>query len=246
MTEWWKEMFEGAWQGVQLSPWWEEGTAADVDRVESALELARGSRVLDVPCGAGRVALELAARGHRVTGVDATAAFLSEAERRAIDRKLSIRWEQRDMRDLPWKSQFDAAINFGGSFGYFSDEENERFLAAVAAALRPGGRFLIDTPSLETIYPSFSERDWFAADDVLVFSETSFDIETCRVKTTWTFVAENGLRETSVSSIRLYSYAELASSLRSVGFSSLVGFDSELKPFKIGSPRLILVSTKAA
>src|SRR2546428_4949162 len=98
MTDWWGEMFEGAWQGVQLSTWWEEGTVEDVDRIESALELAPGSRVLDVPCGAGRVALELAARGHQVTGVDVTAAFLSEAERRAVERELSIRWEQRDMR----------------------------------------------------------------------------------------------------------------------------------------------------
>ncbi|MFC6094880.1 class I SAM-dependent methyltransferase [Saccharothrix lopnurensis] len=50
-----------------------EVTVEEIDFVEERLGLAPGSLVLDVPCGSGRHSLELARRGHRVTGVDLSA-----------------------------------------------------------------------------------------------------------------------------------------------------------------------------
>ena len=244
MSEWWQGMFGGAWQGVQLSSWWDGEAAEGAARIETALMLEPGSRVLDVPCGAGPIAIELAERGHEVTGVDLTPTFLDEAQRRAAERGSAVTWELRDMRDLPWEGEFDAVVNYGGSFGYFSDEETGRFVGAVARALRVGGRFLIDTPSLEAILPNFRQRNWFEAGDVLVAMETSFELATSRVQTMWTFVREGFPRETSLSSIRVFSFAELTGMLRRAGFGSFVGFDSELRPFEIGSDRLVLVATK--
>jgi 2-polyprenyl-3-methyl-5-hydroxy-6-metoxy-1,4-benzoquinol methylase len=46
----------------------------------------RRARVLDVPCGDGRISVELAARGHDFTGVDLNEAFLSRAARKAEER----------------------------------------------------------------------------------------------------------------------------------------------------------------
>lgn len=242
---WWRDFFSGLWQDVQLGMWSEEETSEQVDRIEKVLELQAGSRVLDVPCGEGRISLELAARGHRVTGVDFTERFLEEARRKAGERGLSLDWEQLDMRELPWEAEFDAAINFWGSFGYFEPEGNARFASVVNRALRPGGRLLVETHVVETVLPDFQERDWFQAGEVLVLQENRYDSASGRIENDWTFVRE-GTTERRTSSIRFYTYRELAELLEEAGFEDPRGFDSTtLEPFALGANRLTMVATKA-
>jgi SAM-dependent methyltransferase len=117
-------LFRGLWQEAQLGWWSEDETRAAVDKVERALGLSSPAKILDVPCGDGRISIELATRGHDVTGVDLNEAFLAEAARKAGDRGLSARWEQGDMRELPYESEFEVALNFWGSFGYFDEGGN--------------------------------------------------------------------------------------------------------------------------
>ena len=56
-----------------------ERTSDEVAFLERSLNLTPGCRILDVPCGNGRLALPLAERGYRVTGVDITKALVQEA-----------------------------------------------------------------------------------------------------------------------------------------------------------------------
>jgi cyclopropane fatty-acyl-phospholipid synthase-like methyltransferase len=72
-------------------PLLEEVSDADTDLVWRLLDLQTGAEVLDLACGHGRIAGRLAARGARVTGLDASPAFLEQARadaaaRRARDR----------------------------------------------------------------------------------------------------------------------------------------------------------------
>src|SRR5207247_3017065 len=102
-------------------------TEQEADFLQQQLQLVQGARVLDVPCGPGRHACALAARGYQVTGVDLSATCLSEARALAAKKGLSVAWEHRDMTDLPWKQTFDAAFAMGNSFGYVGDEHDARF-----------------------------------------------------------------------------------------------------------------------
>ena len=56
---------------------------ADVDAILGLVSLPAGATALDLGCGVGRHALELARRGYQVTGIDRTAAYLAEAQKRA-------------------------------------------------------------------------------------------------------------------------------------------------------------------
>lgn len=247
MAEWWEEMFASeAWQEVQRNWSAVEDTVDQTERVIEALGLDEGARVLDVPAGDGRIALELGAAGHEVVGVDLIEAFVKagrrDAERRRIE---NVTLEVGDMRELEYEAEFDAAICIWGSFGYFDEAGNLAQAAAVARALKPGGRYLIDTPSLETLYPRFRERTWFQIGDTIVLQEASFVMGAGRVETEWIFVRKGVAEESHRTSMRVYSVHELTNLLREAGFESFELRDDELFDFEVGSQRLWMIASKA-
>lgn len=243
-TEWWMGFFSGLWLDAQRQAQTEEQTRADAGGIEKLLRLAPRAKVLDVPCGQGRIALELAARGYQVTGVDITQPFLDDARRKATERQLEIILAHRDMRDLPWREEFDGAFCAWGSFGYFDEEGNAAFAQAVCRALKPGARFFVDIPIAETIFPRFQDHAWMRFGDTLLLQEAHFDHVHSRMEVEWTLVRE-GKMEKSSSSLRIYTYRELRRLLEEAGFANCEGYGSlSLEPFKLGSPRLYLVATK--
>src|SRR5262249_38980136 len=131
-----------------------EATEREAEFLWRHLRLAAGNRVLDVPCGAGRLAIPLALRGALMTGIDSSREFLAAAREAAASAGADAAWIQADMRAIPRGASFDAAFCFGNSFGYLDEAGNREFLSAVAAALPRGGRFALDygqTP--ESIFP---------------------------------------------------------------------------------------------
>jgi SAM-dependent methyltransferase len=245
-ADWWASFFAGPWLDAQRSAWSGDQTRTDADAVEQLLRLEPGSDVLDVPCGEGRVSIELAARGHRVHGIDLTGALIEAARANARARGIAATFEQRDMRTLDAESAYDAALCWWGSFGYFPDGENEAFAAAVARALRPGGRFVIDTHVAESILPRLTPRGWWEAGDVTVLEDRRYDHQLGRIETDWTLLRPGEPPLTRPSSIRLYTYRELVALLRAAGFESVEGFDrSTMTPFAMGALRTAMVATRA-
>src|SRR5882762_7459486 len=78
-TNWYEDFFHG----IALDLWRKairpEQTKAEADFLVNVLQCEAGSHLLDVPCGNGRLSLELARRGYRVTGVDIAEEFIEEA-----------------------------------------------------------------------------------------------------------------------------------------------------------------------
>ncbi len=242
--DWWKDFFSGITVDLWLAVVSAEQSRAEADFIEKALQVPAGAKLLDAPCGGGRLALELASRGYQLTGVDIAPDFLREARSQAAERQLRIAWEQRDMRDLPWPATFDGAFCFGNSFGYFEDDGNESFLKAVACALKPGARFVLDTASVEMILPNFQEHQWSRAGSIIMLEENRYDHVQGRIDTEYTFIAE-GKMEKRWGFQRLYSYSELCRLLEKAGFAKSEGYGSlSQEPFKLGSQRLLLVTGK--
>ena len=123
------------------------------------------------------------------------------------------------MRDLPWPGRFDAAFCTGNSFGYLDDEGNVAFLRAVAAALKPGGRFVLETPMvLESLLPALKDRPWFKAGDVYLLIANEYDAVRGRLDIEYTFVSPGGI-EVRRGTHRAYAYRELVALMERAGFS---------------------------
>ena len=118
-----------------------------------------------------------------------------------------------DMRALPFERDFDGAYSYFTSFGYFSDEENERVLAGVARALRPGGRFLLDVLNRDWILTHPQQRVWNPLEDgSLLMEETSLDLRRSLVLNRQIHVApQSGAQITKEFTLRAYTCAELES-----------------------------------
>jgi SAM-dependent methyltransferase len=119
-----------------------KGTVQEVDHVVAALGLRPGSRLLDVGCGPGRHAHELARRGIVVHGIDISQTFVELAQRQA---PAGATFERLDARRMPFDAEFDAAICLcQGAFGLMTaGGEDELVVDGMARALRPGGRLAL-------------------------------------------------------------------------------------------------------
>jgi SAM-dependent methyltransferase len=133
------EHFFEAYRGT---PPWDIGRHQPV--FEQALrEGAIRGPVLDVGCGTGENALYLAAQGHDVTGVDAVPAAIAAARDKADARGLRVDFVVGDALALGTLGRRFATVIDSGLFHTFDDEERERFRESLAAALEPGGRYLV-------------------------------------------------------------------------------------------------------
>lgn len=100
--------------------------------------LARGSTVVDAGCGTGRVAAELARRGHRPTGVDLDSSMLAEARRRHGD----LAWVEADLLDVTGEqvcAPVDCVLLAGNVVVYLTPGTEADVVARTASWLRPGG-----------------------------------------------------------------------------------------------------------
>jgi ubiquinone/menaquinone biosynthesis C-methylase UbiE len=120
-------------------------TAAERAAWDRILDLALAGRgpleALDTGCGTGFLSFELAARGHRVTGVDFATAMLTEARRKAAQQNFPVRFEEADAERLPFPSAtFDLAIS---RHVLWTLPHPEAALDEWIRVLRPGGRLVV-------------------------------------------------------------------------------------------------------
>jgi SAM-dependent methyltransferase len=222
-----------------------EATTAEIDFVEERLGLAPGSRVVDVPCGSGRHSIALAERGHTVTGLDISAEAIEHARRTAKAAGVDVDFRLAEMREVP-PDGFDAAVCMGNSFGYLDPEGTRTFVAALAAAVRPGGGLVVDfSATAESVLPGFTGEDrTMDVGDISVAATTEYDVAHSRMISGYRF--SRGAEEVAVTALHhVFTCAQIDDLLTTAGFVDIAlyaGPDGE--PFRLGSPRLLLTARR--
>ena len=148
-----------------------------VDWLWAHLDLHPGGHILDITCGPGLYAVELARRGAQVTGIDFSPASIRYARALAAEQGVDdrCRFIQADVRTaLPEQAglNFDAALFLYGQLAVFTRAEAVQLLQGAAAALRAGGRLAIELLDFERIDKSSST--WWFTDDTGLWGDTPF------------------------------------------------------------------------
>jgi SAM-dependent methyltransferase len=218
---------------------------AEAAQVASLLNLQPGQRVLDAPCGHGRITQRLAQRGVQMVGIDRAPHFIRAAREAAAALALDIDYRLGDLRDLALAAEFDAAFNWFTGFGYFDDETDRDILRRYHAALRPGGRLLLELQNRDRLLRFFNPTSAHAhqvGPDVMVDANT-FDVISGRVETTRHIIRNGQLRRTGFST-RVFAFTEIRHWLLEAGFARVEAFDRDGTPFTIESRRMAVTATR--
>ena len=249
--------YENFFHGVSLDLWRKaispEQTKREADFLVKALQCADGSHLLDVPCGNGRLSLELTRRGYRVTGVDIAAEFIEEAQSQVklhtdaggTDSVPQVEFLLGDMRNIEGEAIYDGGYCFGNSFGFLEYADMERFLSGVARALKPGARFVIETGmAAESVIAKFEAETSHQIDDILLTIKERYLAEQSCIDTEYVF-EQNGKTESRMAKHWIYTTAEIRRMLERAGFEVLNLYGSlKLEPFVLGSDELFVIARR--
>ncbi len=131
-----KDAMRNAWMAGDFGAIAKTMTAS-AEAFVGKLKIPSGSRVLDVACGTGNLAIPLARGGAIVSGVDIAANLLVQARERSAAENLTIQFDEGDAEELPYA---DASFDVVGSmFGAMFAPRPQLVAAELARVLRPGG-----------------------------------------------------------------------------------------------------------
>ena len=192
--------------------------ATEADFIEDSLGVAKGGTMLDLACGTGRHAIELAGRGYEVVGFDLSLAMLARAADEAQEREQKLNFVQGDMREMVFEEAFDGIFCWNTSFGFFDEETNAKVISKVHKALRKGGQFILDVSNRDFIARQAPSLAWFEGDGCVCMDEMAIDWITSRMKVKRTFMMDDGRSKEIEYSVRIYALHELGKILHDSGF----------------------------
>jgi SAM-dependent methyltransferase len=261
--------YENFFHGLSLDLWRKaislKQTKSEADFLGKVLQCEKGSHLLDVPCGNGRLSLALAARGYRVTGVDISEEFVEEARAgalaldppataggtdktraRATGRKTQADFVLGDMSRLEGEAIYDGAYCFGNSFGFLDYAGMESFLSGVARALKPGARFIVETGmAAESVLHKFEPVTMHQIDDISVTIKERYLAEESCIDTEYIF-EKDGKVQSGNAKHWIYTVAEIRRMLEHSGFEILNIYGSlKCGPYTLGADELFVIAQRA-
>jgi len=205
-----------------------QATQGEVDFIEQEIGYDRTKTILDVGCGTGRHALELARRGYKVMGVDLSDSLLAKGRETAQSENLDVTFITRDARALDFENQFDVVLSIcEGAFSLMeTDEMDILILENMGLALRSGGKLILTAPNAAFM---LTHEPGEAAFDKVTFRETF----------TLSATGADGSKKTLNCTQRYYTCPEIRWLLKQVGFQTVeffgvtgTGFERRVKPSK--------------
>ncbi|AOL17036.1 SAM-dependent methyltransferase [Sulfolobus sp. A20] len=243
MSEEWLRVFESDLYIREMLKVWDEGErwANWIDEAVSKYKL--GKKVLDVPCGVGRVAYFLSKKGYKVTGVDISEKMISMA-RNNISNGNFIVGDMRRLKDIIGDEKYDLVININNSLGYYTEEDDIKILESLRQS--SNGLVIINLDNRDYIIYNKPSEYYMFIPPYLVYSKVDFDQETSRLNVYRKYYMDGKLVGEINYSQRLYSLHEALALLKKSGLKAieiLSGYS--WKKFTIADPEMTIIASQA-
>jgi len=235
-SDWWRTLFNSLYlktdgdvvENVQ-------NTSREAELIIRCTGLEPTDRILDLCCGQGRHAMELAKRGYQnIMGIDRSRYLIRLARKRAAQLGLRVEFREGDARKLRLPEDFfNLVVVMGNSFGYFdSEDEDVAVLEGIRRMLKPGGTVVLDLVDGEWMRNNFEKRSWEWIDENhFVCRERSLASDGMRLVSREVVVhAERGVIADQFYAERLYPRDRIIELLDYLGFTS-VRFHGHINAF---------------
>lgn len=225
---WYESLFEHYAETYDEEPY-TQGTQGEVDFIEKEIGTNKDTKILDIGCGTGRHAVELAKRGYAVTGFDLSEEMLAKAIEKAEAAKVEINFVQGNALELPFKEDFDLGIMLcAGAFPLMeTDALNFQILKNAHRSLKSDGKLIFAT--YNGLYPLTNTLE--ALSDTLKdeqAGESDFDLMTFRMIGKFAVSGKDGSIKEFLCNERYYMPSEIRWQLESLGFKKVEIFAAKL------------------
>jgi cyclopropane fatty-acyl-phospholipid synthase-like methyltransferase len=244
-NEWYENFFSGLncemWEKAVTPEW----TTREANFLIATLNVKPGATLLDIPCGNGRHTVELAKRGFRLTGLDISAEYVQKLNQQVETEQLPVEVIHGNILTTEIAHTFDGAYCMGNSFGYVNSEGMNVFVKKIAAALKPGARFVVNSGLVaESILPNFPKTNRYVLGDLTMDINNSYVIDESYMATQLTYTKA---ARTEVHNFKHYVYtlSEIKRWMERYGMRTIAVYNStEMEPYKLGDQQMYLVAEK--
>jgi len=162
-TEWFQEWFDTSYYHTLYNHRNDEEARFFMKNIISFLQIKKGSKILDLPCGKGRHALFLNKQGFDIVGADLSSNSIQTAKNFENE---TLRFCTHDMRNS-LQGKYDAVFNLFTSFGYFNDKHtNVKVLKNFKQAIHENGHIVIDFLNIKKIEKELIPKEEFTKNKI--------------------------------------------------------------------------------
>lgn len=237
MSQWYEDLFTN-YAHTYDKEHFTQGTKQECDFIENEIGYDKTKQILDIGCGTGRHAIELAKRGYKVTGIDLSESQLQRAKQKADDENVKIVFQLADARKLSFHNRFDLVIMLcEGAFSLMeTDEMNFEILKNATNALKANGKLIFTT--LSALYPLYHSVKDFMNDNLIEGKSTdnSFDLMTFRDHSVFEAIDDDGNKKKLNCNERYYAPSEITWLLKSLSYSKIDILGCQTGSFERGKP----------
>jgi SAM-dependent methyltransferase len=241
-TDWFESWFESPYYQVLYQNRDLMEAQRFVDTLLAYLHPLPNAQMLDIACGEGRFAIQLAGHGYNVTGIDLSQPSIAKAKQSEND---YLHFFVHDMR-LPFHNHdFDYTFNFFTSFGYFSDSHDHEIAAkSFATSLKKGGVLVVDYLNKEYAISQLQPEQSIERGNYI------FHIKKRHEKNHFvkdiSFIDKDDLLRHYTERVASFTLADFVAMFEKAGLSLTETFgDYQLNPYHpTHSPRMIMIFKK--
>lgn len=206
-----------------------KGTVGEVTFIEEEIFRDKNSLILDVGCGTGRHAIELAKRGYSVEGFDLSENQIAKAKTNSSNAGVNVRFFTADARSFNFNEKYDYAIMMcEGAFPLMeTDEMNAAIMQNIFHSIKSGGKLVFTC--LNGLFPLLhSIKEFTNNGSNCISDKNSFDLMTFRDHSEYTFTDDDNQEQTIICNERYYVPSEISWLMKTCGFSNVEIYGAHL------------------